>query len=548
MQFWSDLTDYSKNKETITNLIEKPLDSTLRAAIGNMANQQFTIDETGILGRKIEKAESGEDGETAEKFSPRQVRLINNVLLFTEDNWLTSSLALGEVSLDDNTTAYGLIADVLVGNLIMGSNLKISNESNTITLDESGITIKVPGEDGDGETVFSADNSGNVMLKGRIYATDGTIGGLTIGESGIGVARTIEGDVTTFALAFSKNGITTLSGSFGVTADGILTARSGTIGGLKLSENSISASNGLFSVDNNGYLTAKSGTIGGFTIGSTALYNGTSSMDSTDTGVYLGTNGLNLGGNFTVKNDGTVLIKKGKMQIGTETDDGTFTLNLTEQDISFNLALPDLKAEYLTELSPIRLEYNAGKGEDKNHGGICMSLEGNTSPAATPYTVVWGYPQLKLKATSSKDSEGDSGRNDTGAYIMLYNSGGIRIVARSGGSGTLEGTWTANDFTSDSDIRLKHSVEALSDKYEGLFDMLKPVRFKYKNGISNRYHTGLIAQDVYEAIESAQLSTNDFAAYVEKKDGSLCLCYQEFIALCIAEIQRLKRAINKIKP
>lgn len=538
------MTDYSKNKETITNLIEKPLDSTLRAAIGNIANQQFTIDETGILGRKIEKAESGEDGETVEKFSPRQVRLINNVLLFTEDNWLTSSLALGEVSLDDNTTAYGLIADVLVGNLIMGSNLKISNESNTITLDESGITIKVPGEDDDGETVFSADNSGNVMLKGRIYATDGTIGGLTL----------------------SENSISAGNGLFSVDNDGVLTAKSGTIGGLKLTENGIysvdkdGSENGNFKVTSGGIMTlngasisgkitATSGTIGGFTIGSTALYNGISSMNSTDTGVYLGTNGLNLGGNFTVKNDGTVLIKKGKMQIGTETDDGTFTLNLTEQDISFNLALPtDLKTEYLTKLSPIRLEYNAGNGENKNHGGICMSLEGNTSPVAIPYTVVWGYPQLKLKATSSKDSEGDSGRNDTGAYIMLYNSGGIRIVARSGGSGTLEGTWTANDFTSDSDIRLKHSVEALSDKYEGLFDMLKPVRFKYKNGISNRYHTGLIAQDVYEAIESAQLSTNDFAAYVEKKDGSLCLCYQEFIALCIAEIQRLKRAINKIKP
>lgn len=297
---WSDLTDYSKNKETITNLIEKPLDSTLRAAIGNMANQQFTIDETGILGRKIEKAESGEDGETAEKFSPRQVRLINNVLLFTEDNWLTSSLALGEVSLDDNTTAYGLIADVLVGNLIMGSNLKISNESNTITLDESGITIKVPTEDGNGETVFSADSSGNVMLKGRIYATDGTIGGLTIGESGIGVARKIEGDVTTFALAFSKNGITTSSGLFGVTADG--------------------------------YLTAKDGTIGGFYIGEKALYNGTDSMTSTEEGVYLGKDGLNLGGGkFKVENSGSVTITEGSINLGSGgkfkvTNDGSVTI------------------------------------------------------------------------------------------------------------------------------------------------------------------------------------------------------------------------------
>lgn len=543
---WSELTDYSKNKDRITNLIENPLDNTLRAAIGNMVNQEFTIDKTGILGRKIERTESGDDGTVVEKFSPKQVRLINNMLIFTDDNWETSSLALGEINLDETTSAYGLIADVLIGNLVMGSQLKITNAANTITLDESGILIKAPTAEGGEEPVFQADSKGNVMLKGKIYATDGTIGGLTINDSGIGVASTETG-ASAFSLGFSAEGITTSGGTFGVTADGVLTAKRGTIGGLTLSENSISASNGSFSVTSTGYLTAKSGTIGGFTIGKTALYNRINSMTTSGTGVYLGTDGLNLGGNFTVGEDGTVLIKKGAMQIGKEESNRIYTLNLDEQYIVFNRKLTDFSSSRVTELSAGRLEYNAANGTDKAHGGICMSHEGSIGITA-PHTVVWGYPQLKLKATSAKDSEGDSGRNDRGAYIMLYSNGDIRIVARSGGSGTLEGTWTANDFTSDSDIRLKHSVEALSDKYEGLFDMLKPVRFKYKNGISNRYHTGLIAQDVYEAIESAQLSTNDFAAYVEKKDGSLCLCYQEFIALCIAEIQRLKRAINKIKP
>ncbi len=436
-----------------------------------------------------------------------------------------------------------LIADVLIGNFIMGNQLKIRNAANTVTLDESGILIKVPKPEGDDETVFQADNAGNIMLKGTIYATRGAIGGLTIAENGIGV-KSEEGE---FAFVFNENGISSLNGSFSLTAGGVLTAKSGTIGGLTLSENSISASNGSFSVTSAGYLTAKSGTIGGFTIGETALYNGINSMTASDTGVYLGTDGLNLGGNFTVGKDGTVLIKKGAMQIGKEESDHLYTLNLDEQYIVFNRKLTDFSSSQVTELSAGRLEYNAVNGTDKAHGGICMSHEGSIALNTAPHTVVWGYPQLKLKATSSEDSEGDSGRNDTGAYIMLYNSGSIRLVARSGGTGKLEGTWTANDFTSDSDIRLKHSVEALSDKYEGLFDMLKPVRFKYKNGISNRYHTGLIAQDVYEAIESAQLSTDDFAAYVEKKDGSLCLCYQEFIALCIAEIQRLKRTMNKIK-
>lgn len=318
---WSELTDYSKNKDRITNLIENPLDNTLRAAIGNMVNQEFTIDKTGILGRKIERTESGDDGTVVEKFSPKQVRLINNMLIFTDDNWETSSLALGEINLDETTSAYGLIADVLIGNLVMGSQLKITNAANTITLDESGILIKAPTAEGGEEPVFQADSKGNVMLKGKIYATDGTIGGLTINDSGIGVASTETG-VSAFSLGFSAEGITTSGGTFGVTADGVLTAKRGTIGGLTLSENSISASNGLFSVTSAGYLTAKSGAIGGFTIGSSALYNGINSMTASGKGVYLGTDGLNLGGKFKVTNKGGTII--GEDLIGVSENDTTF--------------------------------------------------------------------------------------------------------------------------------------------------------------------------------------------------------------------------------
>ena len=214
---WSNLTDYYKNKDEVTSLIENPLDNTLRAAIGNMVNQEFTIDTTGILGRKIERTEDADGNTIAEKFSPKQVRLINNMLIFTEDNWETASTALGEIKIDENTSAYGLIADVLIGNLIMGEQMLIRNAANTITLDESGIFIKAPNADGDVETVFQADNAGNVMLNGTIYAKSGTIGGLTLTE----------------------NSISASNGLFSVNSDGYLTAESGTIGGLNLSKKEI---------------------------------------------------------------------------------------------------------------------------------------------------------------------------------------------------------------------------------------------------------------------------------------------------------------------
>lgn len=58
-----------------------------------------------------------------------------------------------------------------------------------------------------------------------------------------------------------------------------------------------------------GIITATSGKIGGFNIGSNAIWNGISSFNNPDdiySGVYLGTDGIRLGRNFTVSTSGTV--------------------------------------------------------------------------------------------------------------------------------------------------------------------------------------------------------------------------------------------------
>ena len=225
------------------------------------------------------------------------------------------------------------IADVLIGNFIMGNQLKIRNAANTVTLDESGILIKVPKPEGDDETVFQADNAGNVMLKGTIYATSGAIGGLTIAENGIGV-KSEEGE---FALVFDENGISSLNGSFSLTAGGVLTAKSGTIGGLTLSENSISASN-LFSVnsagkltakdaDISGVITAKSGTIGGFTI----TEDGFSFIDG-EYEIDFSHDGMKIGNVFEIDRHGNVDCNKLSISYSAGVNQD-YELKLTEDEI-----------------------------------------------------------------------------------------------------------------------------------------------------------------------------------------------------------------------
>ena len=169
---WHDILSYAKDRESISSIIQDPLNTTLRAGSANMVNQEFLINENGILGRKKVATDSTE-------FEDEQVRLINNLLIFTDDNWQTAKTALGKIYYTDEnnntTTSYGLIAETIIGSLIMGEKLMIKNEDSSIVLGAEGIIVKQ-----NNETVFSANIDGDVFVKGEIEATSGSIGNLTI--------------------------------------------------------------------------------------------------------------------------------------------------------------------------------------------------------------------------------------------------------------------------------------------------------------------------------------------------------------------------------
>lgn len=86
----------------------------------------------------------------------------------------------------------------------------------------------------------------------------------------------------------------------------------------------------------NGEVNAKSGTIGGFTIGTSAIYNNLSQFGGSQTnGVYLGTNGIQLGQNFAVDSSGSVTASSLKLK-GTITflnSDGTSAGTLSAADL-----------------------------------------------------------------------------------------------------------------------------------------------------------------------------------------------------------------------
>lgn len=124
------------------------------------------------------------------------------------------------------------------------------------------------------------------------------------------------------------------------------------------------------------------------------------------------------------------------------------------------------------------------------------------------------------------------------------------------GSGAENGTiwntvYARNQTIQSSDREVKKDIEPLSDLHEQIFDALEPVSYKFKVNNNNRTHTGFIAQGVKSAVENAGLTTQDFAAYCEweKDDGTIgCgLRYGEFIALCVNEIQKLKKRVAELE-
>ena len=104
-----------------------------------------------------------------------------------------------------------------------------------------------------------------------------------------------------------------------------------------------------------------------------------------------------------------------------------------------------------------------------------------------------------------------------------------------------------------SDRSLKHDIRYDLSAYDALFDALKPCSFQYDNGRSGRTHLGLISQDVEEALEAAGLTSLDFAGFVKSPDeeaegGYLySLRYEEFVALCVREIQRLGQRVRELE-
>lgn len=165
-----------KASQVVNNIVSEGLALTKTKIIDSAENQNITWDSHGLLCREYLPI--------TDSYDVQQLKIINRGLYLTDDNWLTARAGIGnfmyyDPSDGETKEAYGVIADTLIGNLILSEKVGIYNKNNSITLDENGIILTATAYDGDGRSIFtvrrkSVDEAGNPVYTNVIYMdTDG---------------------------------------------------------------------------------------------------------------------------------------------------------------------------------------------------------------------------------------------------------------------------------------------------------------------------------------------------------------------------------------
>lgn len=174
-----------KGNDRLNDWVNKGLALTKMKIIDSADNQNITWDSHGLLCKEYLPI--------TDTYDDKQLKIINKGLFLTDDNWQTSKAGIGNFAFYNPETgemeeAYGVIADTLVGNLVLSEKVGIYNQKNSITLDDNGVTITADGINtgenqivftiqkrelnGDGDEIISRsmyiDANGNLVLNGSI--------------------------------------------------------------------------------------------------------------------------------------------------------------------------------------------------------------------------------------------------------------------------------------------------------------------------------------------------------------------------------------------
>lgn len=205
-------------KNKMNEMIAKGLSMTNTKIVSNADNQDITWDEHGLLCREYD--------DILSDYTDSQLKIINHGIYITDDNWKTARASIGNFIYYDPKDktykeSYGVIADTLVSNLILTSEVGIYNEEKSIEMAKDGIivttntmnknvfTIRKEITDDEGNVTYERqlyiDDNGNIRLAGNasiawesVTGTENVVVKDTLNEFMATVKEQIDGKIETF--------------------------------------------------------------------------------------------------------------------------------------------------------------------------------------------------------------------------------------------------------------------------------------------------------------------------------------------------------------
>ena len=406
-------------------------------------------------------------------------------------------------------------------------------------VDEYGyLTIK----NDNNQVQLSADNNGNLSFSGALSAATGTFkGAIQVGQIG---------STSNYRFQVDSSGNLTIRNSsgaaqFSVDANGNATF-SGTVSGNTFSGITINGGTlniGPYTYNNTTYYHFKVTSGGKLSIGTSVTISSTSyaryeyfsvttegiltahdaKIDGTISSSEIKGSAI-YAGSLNSNNDNNRITLNGFLDVGTYGYLGGFT-GSTQTFQTTGVGMYSSAGVVAATSGGAALKTSAGEVFADNQGAG-FRVVGNAT-----HTVLLRLLTSSIAFRPSIDSDISLGTSDLRWGVIYSMSGTINT----------------------SDRQAKHDISYDIDDYEYLFDELKPVKYKFNNGTSNRYHTGFISQDIEESLDRLGMSTLDFAGFIKSpryddegnqiEGYNYALRYEEFIALNALKIKKLEQRI-----
>lgn len=364
-------------------------------------NQNIVWDESGLHLRKLRVLKDGAIATRSTMYDDKQIRMINNMIAFTNNNWETVNMAIGEVEGPNGDSIYGIAAPSIVGTLLAGENLVIESK------DEENNT-----------TLFRVDSSGAMLhnakfdlIKGNDHILLDPSFGFAIGTYPIvsqkkdeygNAINEYEWADTDGEGGVSKNAKMWIDTEGNVHFKGTLEGADGKFtGSIEVGKDK--DGDPVFKVDENGSVTASSGTFSGTIKAKELFIDGTDILEEVEGQTKIKSNYLDLGnivingetGSITLngditwgkKSDGTSNNPTSGFDAGIDEDDlfglfseglddrfGLFTVNDTDSDdqyivLNANYIKGSILADQIMLYGDMKIFKDGSSSEDTNLGG-----------------------------------------------------------------------------------------------------------------------------------------------------------------------------------